>query len=229
MTATPEQIAQVRLAADIMDKGWEWEWQATTEIWYPGGKGFRTPLIALACADTPIRRKQPAPIPLDRLRALCGGQEPHRPDWTEDMLPKVTDGGLPWRPLCKGEETPDCAESESKDDYSRDGIHWTSIVIKSKEEGWQVGSPAHLRTRRPAPAAFWDCAEDVPGPVCFLRRNRPEKEGSWSMIISAGSEGVQIACDQGTNKILTWAELHDYVSSPDRRNWRPCLKEGKAS
>lgn len=86
-------------------------------------------------------------IPRERLLELCGGREPHRWDFTEEML---ADGQ---RPLCDGEAR------ESGDEFS---TTWSQRSGMAHEWALVHGAPAcenkayhgwcHHRTRRPIPA-----------------------------------------------------------------------------
>ncbi len=73
----------------------------------------------------------------DALLSLCGGSEPHRWDWTEDMLP---DG---WRPLLKGEAY------KNGDEYK----HYSEWRVETNVSSYQTTDCCHYhtRTRRPLP------------------------------------------------------------------------------
>jgi hypothetical protein len=74
---------------------------------------------------------------------LGEGQEWHREDFTEDMLP---DG---WRPLLMGEK-------DQPDDEELDGESWKNTLEIYKEQAgeWRTNAAdPHSRTRRPIPAA----------------------------------------------------------------------------
>lgn len=80
---------------------------------------------------------------------------------------------------------------------------------------WQHGKPAP----QPEPR-LWDCAEDVPGPVCWLKTPL----GNASLILHVAKEGVGMAIKDGTGN-FTWAELAKCEYSTDRQYWQPCHKQ----
>jgi hypothetical protein len=73
----------------------------------------------------------------DALLSLCGGSEPHRWDWTEDMLPEG------WRPLLKGEVY------KNGDEYK----HYSEWRVETNVSSYQTTDYCHYhtRTRRPLP------------------------------------------------------------------------------
>lgn len=88
---------------------------------------------------------EPAPWSISRhlpgFRPLRDGEEWHRQDWTEEMLP---DG---WRPLLKGETT------QRSDVYFKTDALPVDIVISQDCSAWESegGGPRWFRTRRSLP------------------------------------------------------------------------------
>lgn len=71
----------------------------------------------------------------------------------------------------------------------------------------------------------WDCADDVPGPVCYLRIK--DEPYSWSMVLGAGKKGI-IVPDYHGKLTFNYEELERVEHSTDRKTWHPCTKEAKA-
>lgn len=85
----------------------------------------------------------------------------------------------------------------------------------SREELAALDAPKFVR---------WDCAEDIPLPVCFIRTGT----GYWGTIVAADSEGLHAYHPTG-GKIVRhrYINLDVYQYSTDRKEWKPCTKEVK--
>lgn len=153
----------------------------------------------------------------------AAAHKPHREDYKEDRLPQIN--GKPSRPLCLGEkvEDGDWRENDRKQMVPVNGNQGT--IMRSAHE-------FHITTR-PLPAVpkvvAWDCAEDVPGPVCWLR---PHFSKDCSMIVGISQLGMSLSVRDGSDLVLhelTWKELADHKSeySLDRKTWHPCTKEAR--
>lgn len=75
---------------------------------------------------------------------------------------------------------------------------------------------------RPKPVPVmrcWQKAEDVPLNCCI--RDIDSSGGSWSMVVSAGTGGINVITDGGL-KFLSYESLRDYRHSVDRQTWGKC-------
>ncbi len=149
------------------------------------------------------------------LPAPPAGQRWHRDDFTEQDLPEG------WRPFLKFEEThPGC---ECFDDNKWRAF--TSTMGCKLESSWQM----KFRTRRPLPSpepADWDCAEDVPGPVCWMRQNG----GADALVVRVSATGVTFWSTMKNGlRERAWCELAELNCeySTDRKTWHRCVKGGK--
>jgi hypothetical protein len=123
------------------------------------------------------------------LPAPPAGQQWHRTDWTEDMLPEG------WRPLLKG-------EIQHVGDEYRGQVNWFS----TGEVGTIIRSPGHYRTRRPLPTPprmVPLTREDVPNGSVFRSPSGsdfpPVKIGNHRIGVMMTREYVD----------LSWLQLKD--------------------
>lgn len=212
--------SQLREAAEIIEKGLPWEWQWTDVLdagkWSKGHT--ETSLLRFLHPDeNKVVRKKPWTLP-----APPPGRAWHRTDWQEDMLPHVTDGGLPWRPLLNNE-----TYREGDEYRHQQGSAWLQMLTDSG----LVGSCYFARTRRPVdpppPVMVPLEAADVP-PGSAFRRAR-DKAMAWQIACSADDYGVRLMNEY--NQCNSWAELRNYyqILRPGRdpvTGWEPCQKEG---
>jgi hypothetical protein len=149
------------------------------------------------------------------------GREWYGIDFTEEDLPEG------WRPLLKGErmEEGDFAFTPGKDN---------GMIINGLAGCFPaVMTRTHVRTRRPllTPPKPWDCAEDVPRPVCWIRSTyRPETaselEHIHCMILTVSTRGITYVTENV--RFIAWEEtesLKVLEYSTDRETWKPCTKE----
>lgn len=202
--------AQLRLAADIIEKKLEWEvlYAATREWRHPALKE-KGPVWYLVSGHE-IRGKPwtlPEP-PKDR--------QWHRTDgWTREMLP---DG---WRPLLDGEI------QGREDEWRGSGSSWCRTI----ESGRKIESYGHYRTKRPLPAEpEWLHLEpcDVPPNAAF--RNPKWHSIKWVTPNSVDDEGVSIPQLGLIERRIGWNELFsDYeISTDNGKTWRACKKQKEA-
>jgi hypothetical protein len=141
------------------------------------------------------------------------GRQWHRTDWTREMLPEG------YRPLMEGEA------EHAGDELALDGEGWVSIDICGP-----FRCPAHsVRTRRPLPPALrqWSKPEDVPGPVCWIRKSMCRTNGEW-MILCLCISGARISSGTGRRiTLISWVDLFSYEHSTDRKTWHPCTVSAK--
>ena len=74
---------------------------------------------------------------------------------------------------------------------------------------------------RPAPEPVsrpWSKPEDVPGPVCWIRRQK----GNVEMLIVAIHEEGMMLNDAGGRVPKEWSDISEHEHSTDRRTWLPC-------
>lgn len=81
---------------------------------------------------------------------------------------------------------------------------------------------------KPEPATVpWDCADDVPGPVCWIQQ-KGNRNAPRMMIQLVATNGVGFG-DRITVHWKYWHELcAEFEYSLDRKTWHPCTKEAKA-
>ena len=149
---------------------------------------------------------------------LADGQEWHRNDWTEDMLPEG------WRPMTKGE-----LMLKFQHEYSSNGKNW---VVQASDV---VCQPCHdsdfIRTRRPLPTVAKLVPlgpEDVP-PGSVIRSTKSVVPKSWISVLNVISIGVEIAGNDGitTLNFLRLKEECWEISRDGGKTWQKCHKEGK--
>lgn len=108
---------------------------------------------------------------------------------------------------------------------NREPIEWKHLG-SGKPDGWNElkGSPSWDFgdiLYRPKPATktrAWSKPDDVPGPVCWIRRTGTVNCG---MIIRIGEMTIAgIGADAVV--ALKWGELEDYEYSTDRKTWHHC-------
>lgn len=116
---------------------------------------------ALAALDVP-------PKPAWTMPVAPAGPGWHRNDFTEADLPPVTDGGLPWRPLLKGER-----KAKGTQVRSRDNQRWQTYGADCDWHSGDENGMWFFRTRRPLPSApklrAWTF-EEAPMPVKVKRK-----------------------------------------------------------
>ena len=148
---------------------------------------------------------------------LADGQEWHRNDWTEDMLPEG------WRPMTKGE-----LMLKFQHEYSSNGKNW---VVQASDV---VCQPCHdsdfIRTRRPLPTVAKLVPlgpEDVP-PGSVFKRIEYANHAMWIAPIAVLTSCIEfhdsVKCYQ-----VSFAELQDrwLISRDGGKTWQKCQKEGK--
>lgn len=274
MSTTPEQL---RLAADIMQNGWEWEW-----LFNRGKLEWRPPIlpanIALYVAQgTKIRRKivdgklvkpwspkfkvgdrvrlttrpnkvgvvtdnengyrtipvsvkwsedyrskemeeclELAPLTLTNhlpgFRPLREGEEWHRQDWSEEMLPEG------WRPLLRGEP----AKLDDDECYGGPGLYWRAVAGLAGKTTAQMYEDDNwfIRTRRP-----------LPEPVRMVPLEPADwmKDGPW-WITEHDKKFISLVL--GTSPDFIWTnggnkfheEVMSRIRSNDGINWTACQK-----
>lgn len=151
---------------------------------------------------------------LPGFRELLPSENYHRLDFTEADLPEG------WRPLLKGEKIL-IGDETSWDD----GKTWQKVRGLANQSVDSVNT-VNLRTRRPLPSApkvvAWDCPEDVPGPVCWLRKKQGTPKSYGKSVVHVIDHGVFLY-----DQYVGWGSVEDYEHSTDRVTWRPCNKEVK--
>jgi hypothetical protein len=211
-----ERLAQMRDACQAALDGRPWEAQNPVGEWRKPEEG-----------TIPLNYYKARPAPW-HLPPAPEGKAWHRDDWEEHMLPPVTDGGLPWRPLLLG-------EARHRDDQVYGEFStgpWAEFGnVNYTIDAICTASSIHTRTRRlivslpSAPVVRpWASAEDVPGPgPCYIRSIHSDGL-SWSMITSAGTGQIIATGDAGIHRI-EYSELKYYQHSTDRKTWHPCATE----
>jgi len=152
---------------------------------------------------------------------LGDGEQWHRVDeWTAQDLA----GG--WRPAVLGESL----EPEEDFEYG-----FTGSFSKGRSNPTAQALTMHTRTKRPLPSALkpkfrdWNCAEDVPMPICWLQSGG-EKDRMYQ-VNHVCSKGVWTPNGAG-NQLWPWARIaergHNAVyHSTDGKTWQPCKVEVK--
>jgi len=146
---------------------------------------------------------------------LAEGQEWHRDDFTEADLP------APYRPLTLNEAYDDATQvwAYGEGPWGKPtGYHNFATDEKYK-----------LRTTRQLPAVApavadktrpWNCAEDVPMPICWLRGR--DSKSTAALITCVTAEGTYSGDKDDDDYFLKWKELSDYIYSTDGKTWHPC-------
>lgn len=68
----------------------------------------------------------------------------------------------------------------------------------------------------------WDCADDIPGPICFIRA----WDGYWAMIVAADADGFYAYHPNfPKGERHRYCNLGPYLHSTDLKEWKPCTKE----
>lgn len=185
------------------------------------------------CEEYTYRIPRSVPIPtapawsLDKLpgfRPLREGERWHRNDWTLEMLEGV------YRPLLEGEKELDGDECLLDGYEPLDPAEWVDRPPRFVAKNLSF----HRRTRRALPepaqeAPYWDCAEDVPGPVCWLRNTlNPDSLSFEAMILAISARGISYT---GADEIrfIGWhrfqlEDMRGFEHSTDRKTWLPCRK-----
>ena len=154
---------------------------------------------------------------------LGEGQEWHRNDWTEDMLPEG------WRPLIKGEQVED-ADQRFHSEYGLQTFPIKTEYGRMAEYVIAGQEHMHLRTRRPLPTVAKLVPlgpEDVP-PGSVFKRIEYANHAMWIAPIAVLTSCIEfhdsVKCYQ-----VSFAELQDrwLISRDGGKTWQKCQKEGK--
>jgi len=95
---------------------------------------------------------------------------------------------------------------------------------KNPVNTWYMGTVCRRPAPEPEPPKPWDCPDDVPGPVCWVRIENDER-----LILAVDNTGMVLGSwvgKDGTTSIK-WRELERWHYSTDRKTWKPCVKEVK--
>lgn len=105
----------------------------------------------------------------------------------------------------------------------QDNGKWTPAIVDNPE---RFLSSSRYR-RAPAPKTRpWSKPEDVPGPVCWIRRNEvnaPHSDNVMAMIVNTSDIGFEYFTRQ--NGFVNWCDVEKISSlehSTDRKTWLPC-------
>ena len=146
---------------------------------------------------------------------LADGQEWHRNDWTEDMLPEG------WRPMTKGE-----LMLKFQHEYSSNGKNW---VVQASDV---VCQPCHdsdfIRTRRPLPIV----AKLVPLGPEDVKCGDEIRQSHWLQgtsvsVIGKNKDGVWWVNASGDFRLTEYGDIKDgfEISRDGGKNWTACAKE----
>lgn len=170
-----------------IEQGKSWQFSGAPDGPWHDAAASHCPLY---CASQIYIRFKPWTLP-----APPEGRQWHREDWTEEMLPPVTDGGLPWRPLMEGEERVvgdffyPTAGSETwvgQWQISEESPGFRTRIVNSDD--------FHSRTRRPihpSPVMVPIGPDDVP-PGSFIESPLSE-DRYWYAILSVHQDGFTYA------------------------------------
>ncbi len=96
---------------------------------------------------------------------------------------------------------------------SRGNIQWVETSLPS----WNCAT--HEYRPKPAPKTRpWNCPDDVPGPVCWLKR----PTGWPCLIAEIDDDSIAIGGGSVDGCVLRWSELSRCEYSTDRKTWLPC-------
>jgi len=218
MNLTPEQLTEQTIAAFAAwkkDPKTLLEYQRTTGEWTPS-TGTMWNLFHYRIKPFELGREVNG-------HSLGEGEQWHRVDgWTPEMLP------APYRPLIAG-------NGDVEYEYSWDGQIFKPQNTKSGKDIPGDRNNIFWRTKRPLPSALkpkfrdWNCAEDVPMPICWLQSGG-EKDRVYQVNYVC-SKGVWTPNGAG-NQLWPWARFsergHNAVNySTDGATWQPCKTEVK--
>lgn len=82
---------------------------------------------------------------------------------------------------------------------------------------------SHDMLTRPKPEPKtrpWNCPEDVPGPVCWIRYHGQSER--CAMILALDPIGVWNFDTNHRERITTWEVMPEHEYSTDRREWKKC-------
>lgn len=88
---------------------------------------------------------------------------------------------------------------------------------------WKFDQGAYRPAPEPEPPKPWDCADDVPGPVCWIRE---VGSGGASLVCGVSEGGIWIV-SRASDPQMLWCDISDWEYSTDRKTWKPCVKEAK--
>jgi hypothetical protein len=157
---------------------------------------------------------RPKPEPAWSLPGPPKGREWHRTDWTKDMLPEG------YRPVLSDEKC------ELGDDVRYTNGMWDRVLGYAGEFP-DCAKRCFFRTKRPLPPVDvpWDCAADVPGPVCWISWNAPHFSVLVIGVTPAGLVSLKdIEGRAATFERNGWNDLAKCEHSTDRKTWKPCTK-----
>jgi hypothetical protein len=153
--------------------------------------------------------KRPQPAHEWRLPDPPPGEQWHRDDWTQDMLPEG------YRPLLLGEKP------ENGDSWFSTGCScWLDLTectdIEIANKAW-----AHTRTRRPLPAPV-EYVPLEPGDIQPGSVVRCIGATWWKQVTGVRAENITV-CAAGN---LSWQALADSweILRPGSTTWEPCKK-----
>lgn len=69
----------------------------------------------------------------------------------------------------------------------------------------------------------WSSPDDVPGPVCWIRKCGDSSGLAW-LLVCVCTNGFHIS-QSVRPPMIAWRETQNYEYSTDRKTWRPCVKE----
>lgn len=88
---------------------------------------------------------------------------------------------------------------------------------------WEFNEVTYRPAPKPEPPKPWDCADDVPGPVCWIRMHG--NDFFPAMVIGFSVSGPKTHYDSKRERcIFTWEGMDQNQHSTDRKTWLPCVK-----
>lgn len=150
-------------------------------------------------------------------RELAEGEDWHRQDFTEDMLPEG------WRPLLKGENLGVDAENFMRDNVYKSWVKNGDPSISNPEDFKQH----HFRTRRPLPplpepvrTVPLEASDVPPGSVIGF-------PNQWCMVTCVTETGFQMGQSEKAMHFTTWKDAARLfkILRPGSTEWQPCTKE----
>jgi hypothetical protein len=83
-----------------------------------------------------------------------------------------------------------------------------------------VDTPDQYRIKPKLTSRNWDKPDDVPGPICWMRK--PSAPDEMGLINWMDRGGMSVGDTDATGTVVAWRETSQYEYSTDRKTWKPC-------
>lgn len=125
-------------------------------------------------------------------------------DRAKELLPIIT-------AFANGEEI-QCRWSDFPDE------NWYSTtLIPAAQDG---SRPVEYRIKPKPITRPWSKPEDVPGPVCWIRKIDTER--FRVLVVAVRPDGIRCSLADDATQLLDWDQLDGREHSTDCKTWHPC-------